>query len=152
MNSYRSHEQSVLWTLRLCSGPELAEGFDCGLLRPPLRASLESLDSARDPEPGRWAGCEAPCRNRSAKRLDVRTSSEPQSNSSSTRLTAEGSRTPRRHVSRPKPATKRSSSFAVAYSRIRELCRLVGLKLRRSFDGKHLLWRFMLVSPCGLKH
>jgi hypothetical protein len=41
MNSYRFHEQSVLWTLRLCSGPELAEGFDCGLFKPPLRANLE---------------------------------------------------------------------------------------------------------------
>jgi hypothetical protein len=28
----------------------LSKDFDCGLFRPPLRASLESLDSARDPE------------------------------------------------------------------------------------------------------
>ena len=50
MNSCRFHEQSVLRTLRVTSGPELVEGFDCGLFRPPLRASLESLDFARDPE------------------------------------------------------------------------------------------------------
>jgi hypothetical protein len=28
----------------------LPKDFDCGLFRPPLRASLESLDFARDPE------------------------------------------------------------------------------------------------------
>jgi hypothetical protein len=50
MNPWRLHEQFVLRTLREASGPELAEGFDCGLFRPPLRASLESLDLARDPE------------------------------------------------------------------------------------------------------
>jgi hypothetical protein len=41
MNSWRLHEQFVLRTLRETSGPERAEGFDCGLFRPPLRASLE---------------------------------------------------------------------------------------------------------------
>ena len=41
MNSYPFHEQSVLRTLRVTSGPEPAEGFDCGLFRPQLRANLE---------------------------------------------------------------------------------------------------------------
>jgi hypothetical protein len=50
MNSWQLHEQPVLRTLRETSGPERAEGFDYGLFWPPLRASLESLDLARDPE------------------------------------------------------------------------------------------------------
>ena len=41
MNSYRFHEQSVLRTPRVTSGPEPAEGFDCCLFEPSLRASLE---------------------------------------------------------------------------------------------------------------
>ena len=45
MNSWRLHEQIAPQTLRVTLGPEPAEGFDCGLFRPPLRANLESLDS-----------------------------------------------------------------------------------------------------------
>ena len=41
MNSWRLHEKSVPQTLRVTSEPEPAEGFDCGLFRPQLRANLE---------------------------------------------------------------------------------------------------------------
>ena len=44
----------------MTSGPELAEGFDCGLFKPSLRASLESLDSARDAEPVEAPGAKHP--------------------------------------------------------------------------------------------
>ncbi len=41
MKRHVLHEKSTLLAIRLAHGPEFAEGFDFGLFRPPLRASLE---------------------------------------------------------------------------------------------------------------